>query len=432
MNQATENPFAQPIRHRRASAGTKAARTLEKAVRDAANFRTTPTEIGDSETMGGKVASVYGPYPNGDKWRLVLLLPDGRRKAKIVESFEEAQRVKTTVAASLSDEAKTPIGAAIDDFLADKVKQGLKPSSVRNWRDRLAHLPQDIALSELTATNAQALYDQWIATAAVATHRGRLRFVRGFYVWAIERGLVTQNPFAKVKPVGKPRRGKLQLRVDEARKLYAELFRLAWAGQSPAGCLLVQILHGVRSSEAWGLRVRDVDADATRLHVAAEGGKTANATRTLEIDVPELRNLLLHIREGRQPNDPLFARKCAAQSTNTTLYKYLHRLCDRLGIPRVCPHSLRGLHATVAVQSGVTSRAVAGVLGHASDEITRRHYIAPGADQAGSARSLAALLAPSEPPKPPPAPSLADLLNSVRMLSPEERQILAAAVGGKL
>ncbi|MBL9007128.1 MAG: tyrosine-type recombinase/integrase [Myxococcales bacterium] len=432
MNQITDNPFDQPIRHRRASTRTKAARVLEKAVRGAAGSRPYATEIGDAETMAGNIASVYGPYPNGDKWRLVLRSPDGRRKSKIVDTFEEAQRIKARVAADLADEAQTIIRTAIEEFLAAKRKQGLRACSVRVWADRLALLPQDIGVRELSPSHAQALYDQWIETVAVATHRARLRFVRSFFAWAIERGYLTVNPFAKVKPVGKPRRGKLQLRVDEARKLYAELFRLAWAGESTAGCLLVQILHGARSSEVWGLRVRDIDADATRLHIAAEGGKTVNATRTLEIDVPELRALLLHLRQSKQPSNYLFARRCAITSTNNALYKYLHRLCDRLSIPRVCPHSLRGLHATVAVQSGVTSRAVAGVLGHASDEITRLHYIAPGSDSAGNARSLAALLAPAEPPKPALSPSLADLLNTIRTLSPEDRAILAATVGGQL
>ena len=411
--------------------GGNAACGLADRAHHAANVCPIPTEISDIGNMGGKVASVYGPYANGDKWRLVLLSPDGRRKSKIVDTFEEAQGVKARIAESLADETKTPIGAAIDVFLAAKQKQGLKAASLRVWVDRLALLPQDIGLCELSPSDAQALYDQWIEEVAVATHRGRLRFARSFFTWAIERGYVTVNPFAKVKPVGKPKRGKLQLRVDEARKLYAELFKLAWAGESAAGCLLVQILHGARSSEVWGLRVRDVDADATRLHIAAEGGKTVNATRTLEIDVPELRDLLLHLRHGKQPSEYLFSRSCAETSTNSVLYKYLHRLCDRLSIPRVCPHSLRGLHATVAVQSGATSRAVAGVLGHASDEITRRHYIAPGADTAGNARSVAALLAPAEPAKPAAPTSLAELLQSVRSLSPEDREALVAAIAGK-
>lgn len=431
MSLSSDHLFNQPIKHRRATTGTHAARALQRATRGVSNSRRSSSEIGDSEDMAGKVASVYGPYPNGDKWRLIVISADGRRKAKVLDSYDAALHVKASVSASLASDAARPIGAVVDEFIATKQKQGLKAASLRAWGVLLAPLPRDIGVSELSASDAQALYDRWTDEYSAATHRARLRHARGLYAWAIERGYASKNPFVSIKAVGKPRRGKPQPRVDEARKLYRELFRLAWAGESPAGCLVVQILLGPRSSEVWGLRVRDVDAEGMRLHVAADGGKTVNATRTLAIEVPQLRDLLLHYCRSKQPTDYLFPRTCQDGSTSSWLYKYLHKLCVHLNIPRVCPHSLRGLHATLAVQAGATSRAVAGVLGHGSDEITRRHYIAPGADQAGNARNLAALLAPAEPIK-PAAPPQSDLLAALLALPPEERRAILSAVGEKL
>ena len=111
--------------------------------------------------------------------------------------------------------------------------------------------------------------------------------------------------------IGEPRRGKVQPRLDEARKLYAELFRAARTGESRAGCLIVQMLQGTRSREVWGLRARDLDTDGTRLHVADDGGKAANATRTREIDVPALRERLRHFSQGKQPGDYPVERSCA-------------------------------------------------------------------------------------------------------------------------
>ena len=43
-------------------------------------------------------------------------------------------------------------------------------------------------------------------------------------------------------------------------------------------------------------------------------------------------------------------------------------------MPKVCPHSLRGLHATLALEEGATSDAVARALGHTSFAITAKHY----------------------------------------------------------
>ena len=104
----------------RRNEGAQGARTRRSR---AANFRPTSSEIGEDETMGGKVASVYGPYPNGDKWRLVVLTSDGRRKSKVVDTYEQAQGIKQTLAASLSDDATMPIATAIGEFLAHKRKQ---------------------------------------------------------------------------------------------------------------------------------------------------------------------------------------------------------------------------------------------------------------------------------------------------------------------
>lgn len=349
------------------------------------------------------VAHVFGPYASRDKWRVIVISAEGCRLSTVLDSYEMAQAVKVKVSELLLADAEQPIGLAIDEFLGVKRREGLQPVSIECWERCLVSLPRDIDLSDVKPSDAQAIYDRWTGKLAVATHRARLRRMRSFFAWAIERGYIEKNPFAGVKAIGKARRGKPKPRVDEAKKLYAELCRLAWAGESPAACLLVQILVGPRSSEVLGLRVRDLDANGTLLHVAPEGGKTANASRILEIDMPYLLDLLQHYSRDKAPTDYLFPNS-SAKRTNVWLYKYLHRLCDRLGIPRVCPHALRGLHATLAVKTGVSVRAVADALGHGSVEITKRHYITPGADRVGAGRELAALLAPSEPSQPQEAP----------------------------
>jgi len=52
----------------------------------------------------------------------------------------------------------------------------------------------------------------------------------------------------------------------------------------------------------------------------------------------------------------------------------LKLLCQQLGLPTVCPHSLRGLNATLALDAGATAQHVAAALGHASFTTTARHY----------------------------------------------------------
>ena len=70
----------------------------------------------------------------------------------------------------------------------------------------------------------------------------------------------------------------------------------------------------------------------------------------------------------------------------------MDKFCLRAGVPRVCPHGLRGTHSTLAEAAGVTSHVVAASLGHVNDQVTGRHYTMPEVrDQARQRRFLEVL-----------------------------------------
>jgi integrase len=426
MNRLAHSPV-KPAARRRTSSAKEAQRVLANAVKSAANFRPAPSVFGDTSNMAVKAATVFGPYQNRDKWRVIYDQGD-RRTSKCFATREEALAVIETLRASLSSEAKKPIGVAVDEFLVMKQRQGLRPVSVKVWGDRLRRdLPLDASLCSVVPQQAQAIYDAMTESLAAATHRAHLRFVRAFFAWCVERGYLAANPFAKVKPVGKPKRGKPQLRVDEARVLLSHLLSQAQSGDDRALGLSLQILHGLRSGEVLKLRARDIDGNGTRLCVAMEGGKTANATRTLKITLPDLQALLMRQKSGRAPDAWLFGDGRALPGDY--LWDYLTRTCKRLGLPHVCPHSLRGMHATFAVQDGASAEHVAAVLGHGSTEITRRHYIAPGSEREAQSRNVAALL--MQPAASPAEPTPEALLKLLRAMSPDERAALLASVENK-
>jgi hypothetical protein len=77
------------------------------------------------------------------------------------------------------------------------------------------------------------------------------------------------------------------------------------------------------------------------------------------------------------------------------MWAMVRKLCVLAGVPPVCTHSLRGLYATLAVQSGSASHVVASSLGHGSFEITQRHYAqASSVANASTARVLSILDSP--------------------------------------
>ncbi|HVV52607.1 MAG TPA: hypothetical protein VHO06_23275, partial [Polyangia bacterium] len=63
------------------------------------------------------------------------------------------------------------------------------------------------------------------------------------------------------------------------------------------------------------------------------------------------------------------------KSRRDALLRRVRALCKAAGVPEVVSHSMRGLHAKLATESGVTSHAVAAALGHTSFAVTSRHYV---------------------------------------------------------
>lgn len=53
---------------------------------------------------------------------------------------------------------------------------------------------------------------------------------------------------------------------------------------------------------------------------------------------------------------------------------FVQRICRLAGVPVVGAHSMRGLHATLAMDVGITGTVVAASLGHEHVSTTTRSY----------------------------------------------------------
>lgn len=377
--------------------------------------------------MPEKIARVLGPYANGGKWRLVVFDEKGQRMARLAETKEEAERIKESLLALFADRSLLTIGAAFDEWLESKRQAGHKPRSIDTVERRLrAFLPLEATLGELTPQRAAQLYldetkrNGRFGILHACTHHKTLLFAKGFFSWAVERGHAKENPFAKVKPIGKANAGKPQLREDEARKLYALSLERAQAGDLGACAVVLQLILGLRSAEVLGLRARDLDAGGTVLVV--EGTKTKNSKRRLRIESEPLRALLSARCAELTAEALIFPDRRGGVHRTDFLYKTLQRLCTQAEVPIVCPHSLRGLHSSLAVAHGESSRAVAQALGHGSDAVTRKHYITPDALDVARARRVMGALENAPPP------DMNALTNTLARLTPDQLSALLASV----
>ena len=120
-------------------------------------------------------------------------------------------------------------------------------------------------------------------------------------------------------------------------------------------------------------------------------GKTKNAKRRLKIP-EQLRPLIQTLVQTRQPDDLLFFPSKGNPHPNY-YWLQVRRLCRLAGVTVVCAHSLRGLHATLALDGGATADAVARALGHGSFSMTERHYASASSVADSKTNRVAATLA---------------------------------------
>ena len=337
-----------------------------------------------------KSARVLGPYRNGDKWRLVIL-DGGSRKAVVAETHEAAMALRDDLRGALKKHSARLFAQSLDEYLqhlvdrgvsqdtTDKVGRMLRPflplervgarQRDRRRGERRPHRQAERAAQlYLDETKRKKSNGEAIAN---DSHHLLLRRIKHFYKWALARRYVQSNPFADVSPIGRPRRGKQQLRIDEARKLVATAMERAKILDAGSTAILMQIFLGLRPTEALVRVVRDLDDEGRILWVPY--GKTQNAKRRLQIPDALREVLLLHAKD-KAADAPLLGPPGEPMHTRDIIRYKLQGLCAQLGLPRVCPHSLRGLNATLALDAGATAHHVAAALGHASFATTARHY----------------------------------------------------------
>ena len=312
----------------------------------------------------------------------------------------------------------------LDEYIEEKIDTGRAlPHTARAEQQRILFLLGDSVTKDIrhvTPAWAAGLYRELTVKRSVkthqplsaASHRCYLDYLKTFFGWAVKRSYVTRSPFADVRPAGKPNRGKLQLRIEEAHRFIKVALQRFTMEQEPlALATLVALYMGLRASEILKRQVRDLDANGQVLWI--DFGKTRNARRHLS--VPEvLQPYLLQLCKGKGKEDYLFAAHTFTKPPHRqALWEEVRSICHRAEVPTVCPHSLRGLYATLAVESGAVSAAVAASLGHGSFSMTERHYASPGSVMNARTARVASLLPGTQ------NHGQEDLFSSLRKLDPQ-------------
>jgi len=289
------------------------------------------------------------------------------------------------------------LGNLIRSFFEDhlKVQKGLRPASVRSYRDvvrlflcfsakdcgrRLSRL----SMSELTADRVLGFlrHVEGDRENRPATRNHRLAALRVFFEYLASRSLEALTEAQRVAAIPTKRASPPEtffLEQDEVRSLFAHLPKRGHLALRDRALLLFLYNTGARVQEVAELRVENLDlSPQPRVRLHGKGDKWRLCPLWPET-VNLLRNVLSERRGTLAPEDPVFASRQGRPLTRFGIYKRVRHHGDLLSSTpsnsarRISPHVFRHTTAVHLLEAGVEVNVIRGWLGHVSLETTNRY-----------------------------------------------------------
>ncbi|WP_137819241.1 tyrosine-type recombinase/integrase [Pseudomonas sp. 2FG] len=288
------------------------------------------------------------------------------------------------------------LGTVVRSFFEDhlKVQKGLRPSSIRSYRDVLKLFLKQISdrrqcpitrlkLTDLVADEVLAFLRSLEAQRGnqVRTRNQRLAALRTFFRYLASRAPEMLAEAARVEAIPTkrcPPPPTYYLERDEVDQLLAAISTTA-TGLRDRAILTLMYNTGARVQEIADLRVQDIDLDGPhRVRLHGKGDKW----RACPIwpETAQLLKQLESVHEGK-PDAPLFYSRLHAPLTRFGLYKLVKRYAANLPqaspnsgeARRISPHVFRHTAAMHLLEAGVEINVIRAWLGHVSLETTNRY-----------------------------------------------------------
>jgi integrase len=197
-----------------------------------------------------------------------------------------------------------------------------------------------------------------------------IRVVKRAFNWAAEMGLISENPFASVKPP----RGQSKRRPIKPEE-YKQLLDAAGEDSRLGEILRFLRLTGCRPGELRQLRWQDVHMESEFPAIVIEKHKTSSTQsvpmpRIIPI-LPELGLLLTTIAERQEHEKYVFVTSRRLPWARSSIQQSIRRIRRRIGLSDdVVLYAIRHGVATSLVRNGNDLRTIADLLGHTNVRTT--------------------------------------------------------------
>jgi len=281
----------------------------------------------------------------------------------------------------------------VPDYLRTLVASGAGQATLRSYGADLDQLlawlaDRGLALTAIDRATARS-YAAYLGRRGYApsTRARKLSALRGLTRYLSGRDLLPADPAAGLPGPRQRRRLPRTLRRDEV-----ERFLAALGGDEPLrrrDRALFELIYGcgLRSAEAVGLRLDDLDLGRAEVRVRGKGGRE----RVLPLGEEAADALACYLRSGRPAlargrgpvrpaADPhVFLSRNGRPLLTSDVRRLVVRYCRVAGLEDASPHMLRHAFATHMLEGGADLRAIQELLGHASVATTQVYTHVSGA-----------------------------------------------------
>lgn len=279
---------------------------------------------------------------------------------------------------NLATEPIPELHECICRFIAIRTGQGAAERTIEDYE---RHLKKFLALSgnnmdiqHLEKTNLH-FFSQYNERATTSFNLS-FKVLSRFFNWCIETGYLSSNPLLNLG-LKQKKQDNTKIKhheMDTIRALLKEIDIRTYSGLRDYSLTLLTLDTGIRPSEAFGLRISDVDLDYKKIEVKSAIAKS-RVSRILFISAPVAETLAKLISYRFEQFEDLLFISCDGRPLNRNSWGIrLRKYCQKAGCHKVAPYDLRHSFAVQFLKNGGNVFALQEIMGHA-DISTTKNYI---------------------------------------------------------
>ena len=254
-----------------------------------------------------------------------------------------------------------------EHFTEGRVSPGTLASQLQSL-ERLRESAAPMRLSDIDWRAVEEFVAARSRTVRPATVNKDVRTLKAIFGKAVERGYLSENPFAGVPILREPERPIRILSLDEIEKVLAAAPSLRWRA-----FIYLALTAGMRVGELCHLTWDDVDLESGTVTIQNRDGwqTKSRKIRRLGLTVEAIR-LLRQLRLAA-PGETVF-QTCNSEPLRNNIQRGFRAIVKKAGIKHCTMHDLRRTFVSYLAMAGVNEAIVQKLAGHASISTTLKHY----------------------------------------------------------